>query len=81
MSEFRRVRAQKTPNPMYHEHTGDLISYMTDYDSGTLMAEIRWDKPYPISDMARQTIYVHYLVPIDEKGSLEPNFLVIQEET
>lgn len=77
MSIFRRVRVISTPNELYHGHEGDLIRYLSDLD-GTLIAEIRWDEPWPTGHMSRQNVEVKYLVAVDGEP-LDPSHL-IQEE-
>lgn len=74
--EFRRIIANKTPNPIYHEHMGDLIQYVFDLD-GDLLAEIRWDTPAPIANLSRQLMRVNYLNSLDGEP-LVPH--LIQEE-
>lgn len=73
--DFRKVRADKTPNERYHKHKGDLIRYLYELD-GTLCAEIRWDEPV-IEGLTRQVIRVEYLTPLDG-NPLIPN--LIEEE-
>lgn len=75
--ELQKVVVTASPNKTYHGHTGDLIRYLTEMD-GTLNVEIRWDRPYPISETSRQVMRAEYLTTLDGQA-LVPN--VIQEET
>lgn len=61
----QRVRADKTPNPRYHDHEGFIVRYVSDMD-GTLFAEVVWDQPFPVETMARQIMDVQFLTSLDE---------------
>lgn len=74
--QFRRVVVTATPNSTYHGHTGDLIRYLSDLD-GTINAEVRWDRPFPVAELSRQVMQLDYLTALDGEP-LAP--YVIQED-